>query len=162
MQNKDIRDRIVFREDDWFRRDVFENTVPPENTRIVYICYFPEYQIVKVGKTVNWKSRKNTYKRGDGNSPETRSLMKLLYWYPIPKVGDDTIDDYLLTCLEGWLIKEAHKEYNIFEGKEFFKGNDNLTLIDIVNKEIGKLTISNILSQRTDYQIKRFCKNPLY
>lgn len=161
-KNTDVRFECSLRKSSWFKREVFNVSVPPEKTRIVYVCVFPESNIVKVGKTVNWESREKTYKRGDGESPETRSYMKLVYWFATPIIGDKVVDNYLMGCVESWLIKEAHKKYNIFEGKEFFKGDDDISLVDEIRDSIFNLSIPEILSQRTDYQIKTHCRKEKY
>lgn len=88
--------------------------------------------------------------------------MKLIYWFETPTIGDKIIDDYLMGCVESWLINEAHKKYDIFEGKEFFKGDDNISLVDKIRGSISNLSVPEILSERTDYQIKTYCKKEKY
>lgn len=88
--------------------------------------------------------------------------MKLVYWFETPIIGDKVVDNYLMGCVESWLIKEAHKKYDIFEGKEFFKGDDDISLVDEIRCSISNLSIPEILSQRTDYQIKTHCRKEEY
>lgn len=161
-KNTNIRFECSLKKYNWFKREVLNVSVPPKEKRIVYICIFPESNIVKVGKTVNWESRERTYKRGDGKSSETQGYMKLIYWFETPTIGDKVIDDYLMGCVESWLINEAHKKYDIFEGKEFFKGDDNISLVDKIRGSISNLPVPEILSERTDYQIKTYCKKEKY
>lgn len=161
-KNTNIRFECSLKKYNWFKREVFNVSVPPQKTRIVYVCVFPESNIVKVGKTVNWESRERTYKYGDGKTSETQGYMKLIYWFKTPTIGDKVIDDYLMGCVESWLIKEAHKKYDIFEGKEFFRGDDNISLVDEIRASISNLSVPEILSERTDYQIKTYCKKEKY
>ena len=139
-------------------REVFRVVVPPLETNIVYICYFPKSKIIKVGKTKDWESRERTYKKGEGEKPETKEYMKLIYWYKTITFGDDVIDRYLMGLTEHWLIDQAKKMYDKFDdGDEFFQADERLEILKEVKSSIGKLSIQDLLKQRTDKQIKRFC-----
>lgn len=156
-QNKNIREEIVFKNTKNLNREVFRVVAPPLETNIVYICYFPKSKVVKVGKTVDWGSRERTYKRGGGKKKETKEYMKLIYWYESPTVGDEVIDFYLMNLTEYWLINLAKKMYDKFDGDEFFQADEKLEILKKVKSSIGKLSIQDLLKQRTDKQIKRFC-----
>lgn len=156
-QNKNIREEIVLKNTKNLNREVFRVVAPPLETNIVYICYFPKSKVVKVGKTVDWGSRERTYKRGGGKKKETKEYMKLIYWYESPTVGDEVIDFYLMNLTEYWLINLAKKMYDKFDGDEFFQADDKLEILKEVKSSIGKLSIQDLLKQRTDKQIKRFC-----
>lgn len=156
-QNKNIREEIILKNTTNLNREVFRVVAPPLESKIVYICYFPKSKIIKVGKTVDWGSRERTYKRGGGKKKETKEYMKLIYWYEIPTVGDEVIDFYLMNLTEYWLINLAKKMYDKFDGDEFFQADENLEILEKVKSSIGKLSIQDLLKQRTDKQIKRFC-----
>lgn len=156
-QNKNIREEIILKNTKNLNREVFRVVAPPLETNIVYICYFPKSKVVKVGKTVDWGSRERTYKRGGGKKKETKEYMKLIYWYESPTVGDEVIDFYLMNLTEYWLINLAKKMYDKFDGDEFFQADDKLEILKEVKSSIGKLSIQDLLKQRTDKQIKRFC-----
>lgn len=157
-KNKNIREEIILKNTKNLNREVFRVVVPPLERNIVYICYFPKSKIVKVGKTENWKNRERTYKRGEGKKPETREYMKLIYWYETLTVGDEVIDYYLMNLTEYWLINLAKEMYDKFDdGDEFFQADERLEILKEVKSSIGKLSIQDLLKQRTDKQIKRFC-----
>lgn len=156
-QNKNIREEIILKNTTNLNREVFRVVAPPLESKIVYICYFPKSKIIKVGKTVDWGSRERTYKRGGGKKKETKEYMKLIYWYEIPTVGDEVIDFYLMNLTEYWLINLAKKMYDKFDGDEFFQADEKLEILEKVKSSIGKLSIQDLLKQRTDKQIKRFC-----
>ena len=156
-QNKNIREEIILKNTKNLNREVFRVVAPPLETNIVYICYFPKSKVVKVGKTVDWGSRERTYKRGGGKKKETKEYMKLIYWYESPTVGDEVIDFYLMNLTEYWLINLAKKMYDKFDGDEFFQADDKLEILKEVKSSIGKISIQDLLKQRTDKQIKRFC-----
>lgn len=156
-QNKNIREEIILKNTTNLNREVFRVVAPPLESKIVYICYFPKSKIIKVGKTVDWGSRERTYKRGGGKKKETKDYMKLIYWYEIPTVGDEVIDFYLMNLTEYWLINLAKKMYDKFDGDEFFQADEKLEILEKVKSSIGKLSIQDLLKQRTDKQIKRFC-----
>ena len=157
-KNKNIREELFLKNTTNLNREVFRVTVPPLETNIVYICYFPKSKIIKVGKTKNWKNRESTYKRGGGKKKETKEYMKLIYWYESLTFGDEVIDYYLMNLTEHWLINLAKEMYDKFDdGDEFFQADDRLEILKEVKFSIGKLSIQDLLKQRTDKQIKRFC-----
>ena len=156
-KNKNIREELVLKKTPNLNREVFRVVVPPLETNIVYICYFPKSKIIKVGKTKDWESRERTYKKGEGEKPETKEYMKLIYWYKTITFGDDVIDRYLMGLTEHWLIDQAKKMYDKFDGDEFFQADEKLEILKEVQSSIGKLSIQDLLKLRTDKQIKRFC-----
>ena len=157
-KNKNIREELVLKKTPNLNREVFRVVVPPLETNIVYICYFPKSKIIKVGKTKDWKSRERTYKKGGGKKKETKEYMKLIYWYESLTFGDEVIDYYLMNLTEHWLINLAKEIYDKFDdGDEFFQADERLEILKEVQSSIGKLSIQDLLKLRTDKQIKRFC-----
>ena len=157
-KNKNIREELVLKKTPNLNREVFRVVVPPLETNIVYICYFPKSKIIKVGKTKDWKSRERTYKKGGGKKKETKEYMKLIYWYESLTFGDEVIDYYLMNLTEHWLINLAKEMYDKFDdGDEFFQADERLEILKEVQSSIGKLSIQDLLKLRTDKQIKRFC-----
>ena len=62
-----------------------------------------------------------------------------------------------MNLTEYWLINLAKKMYDKFDGDEFFQADDKLEILKEVKSSIGKISIQDLLKQRTDKQIKRFC-----
>lgn len=62
---------IIYKEHTWWNVDRLPFVEPKPNTNLLYITYIPHSEVIKVGRTQNWVSRKNTYHRNNGSTPET-------------------------------------------------------------------------------------------
>lgn len=113
---------IIHKEHTWWDVDKLPFVEPKPNTNILYITYIPHSEVIKVGRTQNWMSRKNTYHRNNGPTPETTGDMRLCYYYETPKTGDTVLDKWILYCAEDHLKQLAHSYMTLVAGQEFFKG----------------------------------------
>ena len=134
---------VKYKERQWLNREVIESEIPQINTNIIYVCYLPESQVIKVGRTENWVSRRGVYTRSSGNNPKTNGRMRLCYFWETIKTGDSVVDKYIMFCAEDHLKRLANEKMNLVEGKEYFEGfdiNDFVTLVkDYFSKLIYKL-----------------------
>lgn len=156
QQHKTIIESRQHRESDWWdvTRAPFVNPTP--HTNIVYIAYLPEQQIIKVGRTKNWESRENTYRRIQGPTPETTGNMRLCYAYPTYTTGDTALDTWLLYCTEDHLKQVASENMDLVAGNEFFRGIPVQELCIQFDNYIRNLSIKDLLSIRSMHQAKQF------
>lgn len=162
QQHKTIIESRQHRESEWWdvTRAPFVNPTP--NTNLVYIAYLPTQDIIKVGRTQNWESRENTYRRIQGPTPETTGDMRLCYSYETPVTGDKALDTWLLYCAEDHLKHFAKPRMDLVAGKEFFRGMDIQDLCIQFNDYIHTLSIQDLLSIRSTQQAKQFALNNNY
>lgn len=156
QQRKTIIESRQHRESEWWdvTRAPFVNPTP--NTNLVYIAYLPTQDIIKVGRTQNWESRENTYRRIQGPTPETTGDMRLCYAYETPVTGDKALDTWLMYCAEDHLKHFACKRMDLVAGNEFFRGMDIQKLCIQFNDYITHLSIKDVVSIRSKQQAKRF------
>lgn len=156
QQHKTIIESRQHRESEWWdvTRAPFVNPTP--NTNIVYIAYLPTQDIIKVGRTQNWESRENTYRRIQGPTPETTGDMRLCYAYETPVTGDKALDTWLMYCAEDHLKHFACKRMDLVAGNEFFRGMDIQELCIQFNDYITHLSIKDVVSIRSKQQARRF------
>lgn len=161
-QHKTIIESRQHRESEWWdvTRAPFVNPTP--NTNLVYIAYLPTQDIIKVGRTQNWESRENTYRRIQGPTPETTGDMRLCYAYETPVTGDKALDTWLLYCAEDHLKHFAKQRMDLVAGNEFFRGMDIQELCIQFNDYITHLSIKDVVSIRSTQQAKQFALNNNY
>ena len=162
QQHKTIIESRQHRESKWWdvTRAPFVNPTP--NTNLVYIAYLPTQDIIKVGRTQNWESRENTYRRIQGPTPETTGDMRLCYAHPTYTTGDKALDTWLLYCTEDHLKHFANQRMSLVAGNEFFRGLPVQELCIQFDEYIHNLSIKDILSIRSTQQAKQFALNNHY
>lgn len=162
QQHKTIIESRQHRESEWWdvTRAPFVNPTP--NTNIVYIAYLPTQDIIKVGRTQNWETRENTYRRIQGPTPETTGDMRLCYAHPTYTTGDKALDTWLLYCTEDHLKHFANQRMDLVAGNEFFHGLPIQELCIQFDEYIRNLSIKDILSIRSTQQAKQFALNNHY
>lgn len=162
QQHKTIIESRQHRESDWWdvTRAPFVNPTP--NTNIVYIAYLPTQDIIKVGRTQNWESRENTYRRIQGPTPETTGDMRLCYAHQTYTTGDKALDTWLMYCTEDHLKHFANQRMSLVAGNEFFRGLPVQELCIQFDEYIRNLSIHDLLSIRSMQQAKQFALNNHY
>lgn len=162
QQHKTIIESRQHRESEWWdvTRAPFVNPTP--NTNLVYIAYLPTQDIVKVGRTQNWESRENTYRRIQGPTPETTGDMRLCYARPTYTTGDKALDTWLMYCTEDHLKHFANQLMSLVAGNEFFRGLPVQELCIQFDEYIRNLSIHDLLSIRSMQQAKQFALNNHY
>ena len=162
QQHKTIIESRQHRESDWWdvTRAPFVNPTP--NTNIVYIAYLPTQDIIKVGRTQNWESRENTYRRIQGPTLETTGDMRLCYARPTYTTGDKALDTWLMYCTEDHLKHFANQRMSLVAGNEFFRGLPVQELCIQFDEYIRNLSIHDLLSIRSMQQAKQFALNNHY
>lgn len=162
QQHKTIIESRQHRESDWWdvTRAPFVNPTP--NTNIVYIAYLPTQDTIKVGRTQNWESRENTYRRIQGPTPETTGDMRLCYARPTYSTGDKALDTWLMYCTEDHLKRFANQRMSLVAGNEFFRGLPVQELCIQFDNYIRNLSIHDLLSIRSMQQAKQFTLNNHY
>lgn len=162
QQHKTIIESRQHQESEWWdvTRAPFVNPTP--NTNIVYIAYLPTQDIIKVGRTQNWETRENTYRRIQGPTPETTGDMRLCYAHPTYTTGDKALDTWLLYCTEDHLKRFASKRMELVAGNEFFRGLPVQELCIQFDEYIRNLSIHDLLSIRSMQQAKQFALNNHY
>ena len=138
-KHKGVVDSVKYKERQWLNREVIESEVPQVNTNIVYICYLPESQVIKVGRTENWVSRRGVYTRSSGSNPKTNGRMRLCYFWETFKTGDSVIDKYIMFCAEDHLKRLANEKMSLVEGKEYFEGCDINEFVALVKDYFSKI-----------------------
>lgn len=153
---------VKYKERQWLNREVIESEVPQVNTNIVYICYLPDSQVIKVGRTENWVSRRGVYARSSGSNPKTNGRMRLCYFWETFKMGDSVIDKYIMFCAEDHLKRLANEKMSLVEGKEYFEGCDINDFVTLVKDYFSKIDLETLLQIRGLSKLKQFAQNEQY
>ena len=153
---------VKYKERQWLNREVIESEIPKNNTNIVYVCYLPDSQVIKVGRTENWVSRRGVYTRSSGNNPKTNGRMRLCYFWETFKTGDSVIDKYIMFCAEDHLKRLANEKMSLVEGKEYFEGCDINEFVTLVKDYFSKLDLETLLQIRSLSKLKQFAQNEHY
>lgn len=161
-EHADTVDSIKYKERQWLKRDVIESSVPNINTNIVYVCYLPESQVIKVGRTENWVSRRGVYTRSSGNNSKTNGRMRLCYFWETFKTGDSVLDKYIMFCAEDHLKRLANDRMVLVEGKEYFEGCDINEFVTLVKDYFSKIDLKTLLQIRTLSKLKQFAQKEQY
>lgn len=162
QQHKTIIESRQNRESEWWdvTRAPFVNPTP--NTNIVYIAYLPTQDIIKVGRTQNWETRENIYRRIQGPTLETTGDMRLCYAHQTYSTGDKALDTWLMYCTEDHLKHFANQRMSLVAGNEFFRGLPVQELCIQFDEYIRNLSIHDLLSIRSMQQAKQFALNNHY
>lgn len=154
--NKHVIDRVRHNEDVWWSVDRLPFVNPKPNTNLLYVAYLPHTDVIKVGRTQNWESRENAYRRISGPTPETTGDMRLCYVYETPTVGDAAIDKWLLYCAEDHIKQFARERMDLVGGNEFFRGQPVQDFCVAVDEYFKTLTTQDIIRIRPEYEAKQF------
>lgn len=154
--NKHVIDRVRHNEDAWWSVDRLPFINPKPNTNLLYVAYLPHTDVIKVGRTQNWESRENAYRRISGPTPETTGDMRLCYVYETRTVGDVAIDKWLLYCAEDHIKQFARERMNLVGGNEFFRGQPVQDFCVAVDEYFKTLTTQDIIRIRPEYEAKQF------
>lgn len=153
---------VKYKERQWLNREVIESEIPKNNTNIVYVCYLPDSQVIKVGRTENWVSRRGVYTRSSGSNPKTNGRMRLCYFWETIKTGDSVIDKYIMFCAEDHLKRLANQHMTLVEGKEYFEGCDINEYVSLVKDYFSKIDLETLLRIRSLSKLKQFAQNEQY
>lgn len=153
---------VKYKERQWLNREVIESEIPKNNTNIVYVCYLPDSQVIKVGRTENWVSRRGVYTRSSGSNPKTNGRMRLCYFWETIKTGDSVIDKYIMFCAEDHLKRLANQHMTLVEGKEYFEGCDINEYVSLVKDYFSKIDLETLLRIRILSKLKQFAQNEQY
>ena len=159
---KGVVDSVKYKERQWLNREVIESEIPKNNTNIVYVCYLPDSQVIKVGRTENWVSRRGVYTRSSGSNPKTNGKMRLCYFWETFKTGDSVIDKYIMFCAEDHLKCLANQHMTLVEGKEYFEGCDINEYVSLVKDYFSKIDLETLLRIRSLSKLKQFAQNEQY
>lgn len=161
-RHTEVVNSVKYKERQWLNREVIESEIPQLNTNIIYVCYLPESQVIKVGRTENWVSRRGVYTRSSGNNPKTNGRMRLCYFWETFKTGDSVIDKYIMFCAEDHLKRLANEKMNLVEGKEYFEGCDINEFVTLVKDYFSKIDLETLLQIRSLSKLKQFAQNEHY
>ena len=161
-EHTDTVESIKHKERQWLNREVIESEIPKNNTNIVYVCYLPDSQVIKVGRTENWVSRRGVYTRSSGSNPKTNGRMRLCYFWETIKTGDSVIDKYIMFCAEDHLKRLANQHMTLVEGKEYFEGCDINEYVSLVKDYFSKIDLETLLRIRSLSKLKQFAQNEQY
>lgn len=156
QNNKHVIDRVRHNEDAWWSVERLPFINPKPNTNLLYVAYLPHTDVIKVGRTQNWESRENAYRRISGPTPETTGDMRLCYVYETPTVGDVAIDKWLLYCAEDHIKQFARARMELVGGNEFFRGQPVQEFCIAVDEYFKTLTTQDIIRIRPEYEAKQF------
>ena len=161
-RHKGIVNSTQYKEHQWLNREVIESEVPKNNTNLVYVCYLPNSQVIKVGRTENWLSRKGVYTHSSGSNPKTNGRMRLCYFWETLKIGDSVVDKYIMFCAEDHLKRLASSKMTLVEGKEYFEGCDINEFVTLVKDYFSKIDLESLLQIRSLSKLKQFAQNEQY
>lgn len=161
-RHTEVVNSIKYKERQWLNREVIESEIPKNNTNIVYVCYLPDSQVIKVGRTENWVSRRGVYTRSSGNNPKTNGRMRLCYFWETIKTGDSVVDKYIMFCAEDHLKRLANEKMNLVEGKEYFEGFDINDFVTLVKDYFSNIDLETLLQIRSLSKLKQFAQNEQY
>lgn len=153
---------LKYKERQWLNREVIDSVVPQNNTNLIYVCYLPESQVIKVGRTENWVSRRGVYTRSSGANPKTNGRMRLCYFWETFKTGDSVIDKYIMFCAEDHLKRLAKEKMVLVEGKEYFEGFDINEFVALTKEYFSNIDLQTLLQIRSLSKLKHFAQNERY
>lgn len=153
---------VKYKEHQWLNREVIESEIPKNNTNIVYVCYLPDSQVIKVGRTENWVSRRGVYTRSSGSNSKTNGKMRLCYFWETFKTWDSVVDKYIMFCAEDHLKRLASSCMTLVEGKEYFEGCDINDFVSLVKDYFSKIDLETLLRIRSLSKLKQFAQNEHY
>lgn len=155
-------ERIIHKEQTWWNVENLPFVEPTPNTNLLYVTYIPHSNVIKIGRTQNWVSRKNTYRRNNGPTPETTGDMRLCYCYETPKTGDTVLDKWILYCAEDHLKQLAHNYMTLVAGQEFFKGYPVQNFCILVKNYFQTKSIKDIVAIRNTSDILQYALQNKY
>lgn len=155
-------ERIIHKENTWWNVETLPFVEPTPNTNLLYVTYIPHSNVIKIGRTQNWMSRKNTYRRNNGPTPETTGDMRLCYCYETPKTGDIVLDKWILYCAEDHLKQLAHNYMTLVAGQEFFKGYPVQNFCILVKNYFQTKSIKDIVAIRNTSDILQYALQNKY
>lgn len=161
-KHTDTVDSVKYKERQWLNREVIESEIPKNNTNIVYVCYLPDSQVIKVGRTENWVSRRGVYTHSSGSNPKTNGRMRLCYFWETFKTGDSVVDKYIMFCAEDHLKRLANEKMSLVEGKEYFEGCNINEFVTLVKDYFSKIDLETLLQIRGLSKLKQFAQNEQY
>ena len=161
-RHKGIVNSTQYKERQWLNREVIESEVPKNNTNLVYVCYLPDSQVIKVGRTENWVSRKGVYTRSSGSNPKTNGRMRLCYFWETFKTGDSVVDKYIMFCAEDHLKRLANNRMTLVEGKEYFEGCNVNDFVVLTKEYFSAIDLETLLRIRSLSKLKQFAQNENY
>lgn len=141
---------------------MIESAIPKNNTNLIYICYLPDSQVIKVGRTENWVSRKGVYTRSSGSNPKTNGRMRLCYFWETFKTGDSVVDKYIMFCAEDHLKRLASNRMTLVEGKEYFEGCNVNDFVVLTKEYFSAIDLETLLRIRSLSKLKQFAQNENY
>lgn len=160
--HKRITEQTVYKENTWWNVETLPFVEPTPNTNLLYVTYIPHSNVIKIGRTQNWVSRKNTYRRNNGPTPETTGDMRLCYCYETPKTGDIVLDKWILYCAEDHLKQLAHNYMTLVAGQEFFKGYPVQNFCILVKNYFQTKSIKDIVAIRNTSDILQYALQNKY
>lgn len=107
-------------------------------------------------------SRKNTYRRNNGPTPETTGDMRLCYCYETPTTGDVILDKWILYCAEDHLKQLARNYMTLVTGQEFFKGYPVQDFCILVKNYFQNKSIKEIVAIRNTSDILQYALQNKY
>lgn len=161
-RHKGVRNSAQYKERLWLNREVIESAIPKNNTNLIYICYLPDSQVIKVGRTENWVSRKGVYTRSSGSNPKTNGRMRLCYFWETFKTGDSVVDKYIMFCAEDHLKRLASNRMTLVEGKEYFEGCNVNDFVVLTKEYFSAIDLETLLRIRSLSKLKQFAQNENY
>lgn len=161
-EHTDTVDSVKYKERQWLNREVIDSVIPQVNTNIVYVCYLPDSQVIKVGRTENWVSRRGVYTRSSGINPKTNGRMRLCYFWETFKTGDSVIDKYIMFCAEDHLKRLASENMVLVEGKEYFEGFDINDFVSLTKEYFSSIDLQTLLQIRNLSKLKQFAQKEQY
>lgn len=132
---------------------------PQPNKPLVYISQIQNYNIIKIGRIVEW-SDAVMLQNYDEKYQELRNPAVLQYYFYTPTTNDKIINNYLYRCCKD-VIKNCCKELKQRKdlGEDFYESNDIPTIIKAVKETLETMTYKELVAIRLKYKRKVFAES---
>lgn len=139
--------------------------LPDVGRSIVYVAYYGDSNVIKIGRAKDWLNRNNLYIKQAKPSVDVEGPMVLRYYFYAPTTGDTVVDEYLYRCLEDHLKQFFDKHelaYDISNTNhrtEYYMVDSHADVPVIIADLKGymtSLTLKSIVDIRPKYKRKAF------
>lgn len=132
---------------------------PQPNKPLVYISQIQNYNIIKIGRIVEW-SDAVMLQNYDEKYQELRNPAVLQYYFYTPTTNDKIINNYLYRCCKN-VIKNCCKSLKQRKdlGEDFYESDDIPAIIKAVKETLETMTYKELVAIRPEYKRKVFAES---
>lgn len=132
---------------------------PQPNKPLVYISQIQNYNIIKIGRIVEW-SNAVMLQNYDEKHRELHNPAILQYYFYTPITNDKIINNYLYRCCKD-VIKNCCKSLKQRKdlGEDFYQSDNVSTIVQLVKEIFETMTYKELVAIRPKYKRKIFAES---